>query len=133
MSYINESLSKDEKIEQLFDHHWSAKIPIFLWAILGLPFLIGPFIAIWHWLNLKNTEYGVTNKRAIHKKGIISRNSDEMKLTSIETVEIKQGIWGRIFGAGDVVITGRGISDVIFKGIDNPMEVKRTIESVEPV
>jgi hypothetical protein len=53
-----------------------------------------------------------------------------MKLASIETVEINQGIWGRIFGFGTVKVTGRGISDLMFKNIDDPMSVKRQIESV---
>jgi len=66
----------------------------------------------------------------ILKRGIISRKSEEMKLTSIETVEIDQGVFGRIFGFGTVKITGRGISDIAFKGIDDPMSVKRQIESV---
>lgn len=66
----------------------------------------------------------------IYKKGIISRTTDEMKLSSIETVEIHQGIIGRIFGFGTVQVTGRGVSDVKFKRIDDPMNVKRAIESV---
>jgi uncharacterized membrane protein YdbT with pleckstrin-like domain len=64
------------------------------------------------------------------KKGIISRKIEEMKLTSIESVEINQGIFGRIFVLGTVKITGRGISDVVLKGIDDPMSVKRKIESI---
>jgi uncharacterized membrane protein YdbT with pleckstrin-like domain len=75
-------------------------------------------------------EQGVTNKRVILKRGIISRKTEEVKLTSIETVEINQGIFGRIFGFGTVKVTGRGISDLIFKGIDNPMSVKREIENI---
>lgn len=53
-----------------------------------------------------------------------------MKLRSIETIEINQGIIGRIFGFGAIKVTGRGISDFMFKGIDDPMSVKRQIESV---
>jgi hypothetical protein len=36
-----------------------------------------------------------------------------------------------MFGFGSVKVTGRGISDVLFKNIDDPMDVKRKIESVE--
>jgi uncharacterized membrane protein YdbT with pleckstrin-like domain len=72
----------------------------------------------------------VTNKRVILKTGIISRKTEEMKLTSIETVELDQGLWGRIFGFGTLKVTGRGISDLVFKGIDDPMAVKRQIESI---
>jgi uncharacterized membrane protein YdbT with pleckstrin-like domain len=81
-------------------------------------------------LKLKFTEQGVTNKRVILKRGIISRKTEEMKLTSIETVEIDQGVWGRLFGFGTVKVTGRGISDVVYQGVDDPMAVKRQIESV---
>jgi hypothetical protein len=53
-----------------------------------------------------------------------------MKVASIETVEINQGVWGRIFGFGTIKVTGRGVSDVIFKSLDDPMAAKRQIESV---
>jgi uncharacterized membrane protein YdbT with pleckstrin-like domain len=66
----------------------------------------------------------------ILKKGIVSRKTEEMKLKSIETVEIDQGIFGRIFGFGTVKVTGRGTSDFLFKGVDDPISVKQQIESV---
>lgn len=36
-----------------------------------------------------------------------------------------------MFGFGTVRVTGRGISDLIFQNIDDPMDVKKKIESVE--
>ena len=102
------------------------------WIILAIPTLgITLILAIWEWLKLRSIEQGVTNKRVILKKGIISRNTSEMKISSIETVEIIQGVIGRMFGFGTVKVTGRGISDLLFKNIDDPMDVKRKIESVE--
>ena len=53
-----------------------------------------------------------------------------MKLGSIETVRIDQGVWGRILGFGDIRVTGKGISDVVFRRMHDPMEVKRRIEGV---
>ena len=131
MSYIEQSLSTGERVEGLFKLHWFAWVPMVVWIILGLvTFGLTWFIAIYEFLRLRFLEQGVTNKRVILKRGIISRKTEEMKLTSIETVEIDQGIFGRIFGFGTVKITGRGISDFMFKGIDDPMSVKRQIESV---
>jgi uncharacterized membrane protein YdbT with pleckstrin-like domain len=102
-----------------------------MWIILGpITFGITWLLALYEFLKLKFLEQGVTNKRVILKKGIIGRKTEEMKLTSIETVEINQGVLGRIFGFGTVRITGRGISDFIFKGIDDPLAVKRQIESI---
>lgn len=131
MSYIEDSLSSGEVIHKVFQLHWFAKVPMYCWLVLGLvTFGLTWLIALYEYFRLRSIEQGVTNKRVILKKGIISRHTEEMKLSSIETVEIEQGIWGRMFGYGTVKLTGRGISDVKFRNIDNPMRVKRDIESV---
>ena len=126
MTYIEESLSAGEKVEGLFRLHWFAWVPVALWALL----VITLPVALYVYLQLRFTEQGVTNKRVILKRGVIGRKTEEMKIASIETVEIDQGVIGRIFGYGSVRITGRGISDVVFRGVDDPMSVKRQIESV---
>ncbi len=126
MAYIDESLSAGEEISALFKLHWITRIPMVLWLLLLITF---PF-AIYEYLRLRHTEQGVTNKRVVFKTGIISRKSEEMKLGSIETVEIDQGIFGRILGYGNVKVTGRGTSDVLFRNVADPMAVKRAIESV---
>jgi uncharacterized membrane protein YdbT with pleckstrin-like domain len=131
VGYIQESLSNGEEVKELFELHWFSKIPMIIWIILAIPTLgVTLLLALWEWLKLRNIEQGVTNKRVILKKGIISRKSEEMKISSIETVEIIQGVIGRIFGFGTVKVTGRGISDLVFKNINDPMDVKRKIESV---
>lgn len=132
MGYIQESLSKGEEVQALFRLHWIAKLPMILWIILAIPtFGLTLLLALWEWLKLRSIEQGVTNKRVILKTGIISRKSEEMKVSSIETVEIIQGVMGRMLGFGAIKVTGRGISDVVFKRIGDPMGVKRKIESVE--
>jgi uncharacterized membrane protein YdbT with pleckstrin-like domain len=131
VGYIQESLSNGEEVKELFELHWFSKIPMIIWIILAIPTLgVTLLLALWEWLKLRNIEQGVTNKRVIFKKGIISRKSEEIKISSIETVEIIQGVIGRIFGFGTVKVTGRGISDLVFKNINDPMDVKRKIESV---
>ena len=131
MSYIETSLSEGEKVVKLFRLHWTARLWLALWIVLILPtFGIALVLAIYEWLRLRTLEYGVTNKRVVSKKGIIGRQTEEMKIGSIETVEIDQGVLGRILGYGDVKVTGRGISDVVFRRMDDPMAVKRHIEGV---
>lgn len=131
MGYIQDSLSDGEEVRALFKLHWFARIPMIIWIILAIPTIgITLLLALWEWLRLRNIEQGVTNKRVILKRGIISRKTEEMKITSIETVEIIQGVLGRIFGYGTVKVTGRGLSDLLFRNINDPMDVKRKIESV---
>lgn len=126
MAYIEDSLSEGEKIVRVFKQHWVTRIWLVIWILL----IVTLPLAVYEWLRLRTMEHGVTNKRVIFKQGIISRQTEEMKLGSIETVEIDQGVWGRLLGFGDVKVTGRGISDVVFRRIDDPMEVKRQIEGV---
>jgi uncharacterized membrane protein YdbT with pleckstrin-like domain len=131
MGYIQDSLSDGEEVRALFKLHWFAKSWMILCIILAIPTIgITLILALWEWLKLRNIELGVTNKRVIRKQGIISRKTEEMKVSSIETVEIIQGVMGRIFGYGEIKVTGRGTSDVLFKKINDPMDVKRKIESV---
>ncbi len=131
MAYIEESLSTGEEIAALFRLHWVTRIPMVLWLLLAIPtFGITLLLAIYEHLRLRHTEQGVTNKRVILKTGIISRKSEEMKLGSIETVEIDQGILGRILGYGNIKVSGRGISDVVLRSVTDPMAVKRAIESI---
>ena len=132
MGYIQDSLSDGEQVKELFRLHWFAKVPMIVWIVLAIPTLgLTLLLAIWEWLKLRSIEQGVTNKRVIFKTGIISRKSEEMKISSIETVEIVQSVMGRVFGFGTVVVTGRGISNLVFKSVNDPMDVKRKIESVE--
>ncbi len=133
MSYIEQSLSEGEQVAHIFRLHWFSWFPVWMLYLLSVPtFGILLPVAIYKHLDLRTREYGVTNKRAIFKCGIISRKTQEMKLSSIETVEIEQGVIDRLFGLGTVRITGRGISDLTLSGIDNPLDVKRKIESVKP-
>ena len=130
MAYINESLSSGEEISSLFAQHWIVSIPMVLWLLLSPFFGLTLPLAIYEYLRVRFTELGLTNKRVICKTGIISRQSEEMKLTSIETVEIDQGVFGRILGYGNIHVSGRGISDVVLRSVKDPMAVKRAIESI---
>ena len=148
MGYIKSSLSQGEEIKHIFKLHWSAKLHLYFLFYGGLIFLsislfykiepitlISAFVflipSFMVWIELKGIEHGVTNKRVILKKGIISRKSEEMNINSIETVEITQTVLGRILGYGTLKITGRGVSDLVFKKIDAPLEVEKKIEGIE--
>ena len=82
MGYIQDSLSDGEEVRALFKLHWVAKIWLIIWIVLAIPtFGITLLLALWEWLKLRNIEQGVTNKRVILKRGIISRKTEEMKIS----------------------------------------------------
>jgi uncharacterized membrane protein YdbT with pleckstrin-like domain len=128
MSYLEESLAPGETIVARFELHWTAKGRLILGIIL-IPLVIGIFITIYEWLRLRAIELGVTTHRVVRKTGIISRETDEIRLSAIETVDLSQSMWGRLLGFGDVRVTGRGESSMLLNRVADPVGVKRAIES----
>ena len=65
----------------------------------------------------------------ILKRGVISRRTLEMNLTRIESIDVRQGIFGRLFNFGDVNIRGTGSGMEPIRGIDSPIEFRRRVLS----
>lgn len=128
MSYLDESLAPGETVVARFDLHWTAKG----WLILGIvliPLVIGIFITLYEWLRLRGIEQAVTSQRVVRKTGIIGRQTEEIRLSAVETVDLHQSAWGRILDYGNVDVTGRGESDLTFVRVADPVAVKRAIET----
>ena len=146
MSYITKNLTANETIQTTFNFHWIAKFNAWLIMFIGVMFLLislaadsngmlytgGAFVAFGAYmlLALYKTEQAVTSKRVVLKTGIIGRNTEEMRIEKIETVELKQGIIARMMGYGNVQITGTGNSRVLFRTVKNPAAVKVAIEEI---
>ncbi|MBN8736704.1 MAG: PH domain-containing protein [Xanthomonadales bacterium] len=146
MSYLQQSLAPGETIVATFRLHWSMWVRFWVVIALGLvavaallvaqvawaalaAAIIAILIAGYQWLWLSAIEQGVTNRRVVRKIGIVSRSTTELRLASIETVDLRQTFWGRVFGYGNVEITGRGETAMLLDRIARPIEVKREIES----
>jgi len=128
MSYLDESLAPGETIVARFHLHWTAKGRLILALVLCLVVIGIPF-AIYEWLRLRAIELGVTTHRVVRKTGIIGRQSEEVRLSAIETVDLMQSTWGRLLGFGTVRVTGRGESSMVLERVADPVGVKRAIET----
>ena len=79
------------------------------------------------WFVRTTTEIVVTDKRIIHKVGWIARQTKEMNMTKVETVEVEQGFVGRILGFGTVLIIGIGASWEPLVYVASPLELRNAI------
>ena len=130
MGYLEESLAPGEAVVAHFDLHWTAKWRLIVFLLLAIPtFGIALLAAIYEWIRLRSIEQGVTNRRVVRKTGIMSRETTELRLASIETIDLRQSAWGRLMGYGDVVLTGRGETAMVFQRLAEPLHAKRAIES----
>jgi len=118
--YINNNLVKDEQVEFETTYHWI--IFCNLRAILTL--FIAPII------DKYTDEFAITNKRVIIKTGLISRRTFEMNLSKIESVNVDQGILGRILGYGTIRIVGTGGTKEIFPNILRPLAFRKKFQEL---
>lgn len=119
-SYVDNNLIRDEHVVYETKYHW--KIFFTLKALLTL--FIYPILARW------SDEFVVTNKRVIVKTGIFSRYTLEMNLNKIESVNVDQSIFGRMFGYGTITIIGTGGTKESFTDIGRPTEFRKHFQEV---
>jgi uncharacterized membrane protein YdbT with pleckstrin-like domain len=129
MRYIDKSLAPGEEI--VVRGQWPAFYWIGAWLaliVLGV-ILVGVFIFIGAVIKMTTTDFAVTSRRVILKRGWLNLRTQEVSTSSIETVEVAQTFWGRIFGFGSVRVTGTGDSHIVFPPMKNPIAFRRAIES----
>ena len=93
-------------------------------------FLYSIFLGIQALIIMRTTELAITNRRVIAKTGFIRRHSLEILLPKIESVDVRQGILGRMLNFGTVTVTGTGGTREGFKAIAEPIVVRKKINQI---
>lgn len=119
-NYVNKHLISNEKVAFEARLHWV--IFFTLRSIFTLT------IAAWleRWLS----EFVITNRRIIIKTGFIARNTFEMNLSKIESVNVDQSVMGRILNYGSVTIIGSGGTKETFHNISHPLEFRKAFQEL---
>jgi membrane protein YdbS with pleckstrin-like domain len=144
MGNIDKHLLEGERIEYRTALHWctlaapgilsTIMFPLALFEIHRAAYsVIVSFMVVLIWFLVRlwvrhTSEFAVTNMRVIIHVGIISLESFDIFLNRISGVEVAQGPFGRIFGAGSLQLVGVGGSTEYFRNIADPWELRREIE-----
>ena len=151
MPYYTKVLQPDETVHVVGRLHWS----IYLRSLVVLAFaaalltyadrlpnpdwqhyarmtaggigLLGLLALLAAWIRRRSTEIVVTDRRVIYKRGLLSRHTVEMNVSKIETVDVEQGLWGRIWGYGTLMIHGTGSGFEPLTGIGSPLRIRNAI------
>jgi hypothetical protein len=89
--------------------------------------LVAVVLIIQQWLEWWVTEIAITNRRIIYKKGLIRRQTNEMNMDKVESVQIDQSILGRMLDYGDVKLLGTGEGFETLRTIASPIELRNSV------
>ncbi|HSU07546.1 MAG TPA: PH domain-containing protein [Acetobacteraceae bacterium] len=152
MAYYTKVLQPDETVKEIGRMHWSIYWPSVFFALIAIAiFVVGEVVAVEEpqrtyclyaaaaigaiavlvflaeWLRRRSTEIVVTDRRVIYKRGLLSRYTVEMNVARIETVDVQQGIGGRIFNYGTLLIRGTGAGIEPLRGVGGPIRLRNAI------
>ncbi|MBL0162529.1 MAG: PH domain-containing protein [Xanthomonadales bacterium] len=102
-----------------------------LWHLIGLGIILLPVFGlglvflIIAYVRYQSTELAVTTKRVIVKHGLIRRQTVEINLAKVESIQVDQGILGRMLNFGTLIVAGTGTSHAPLAGIADPMAFRK--------
>jgi uncharacterized membrane protein YdbT with pleckstrin-like domain len=147
MSYVDGHLLPGETVAFKTRTHWKIYVgpalfsllivvPLFIWALTAenkaialLPLVLIPIAFAPAYFRRRSSEFAVTSKRVIAKVGVFQTRSVELLLGKVEGIAVNQGVWGKLFGYGEVVITGSGGTKEEFAGIQAPLDFRQAVQA----
>jgi uncharacterized membrane protein YdbT with pleckstrin-like domain len=149
--FIDEILQPGERVLYSTNAHWMFFLPAIAAWIVAIVFLVlsrmvtadalvlicltlaaiaGLAALYWTvtaWFHRWTTETDVTNMRVVHKTGFITRQTFEMSLDKVESVDVDQSILGRVLNYGNVIVRGVGEHEQRIKTIASPLAFRNAI------
>ena len=150
MSYIDNHLLPGEVVSYRTRLHWKVFVIPFLISILMValaiwalsakknvlaiaPFVVTAIILFVPWIQRRSSEFAVTNKRVIIKLGFMTTRSMELLLSKIEGITVSQSLAGRMFGFGEIIVTGSGGTQEPFDDIQSPLDFRQAVQAATTI
>lgn len=92
--------------------------------MLGLCF-VGALLLIVVYINYKSVELAITTKRIIVKFGFIRRDTTEINLSKVESVQVGQSLLGRLLNFGTISVSAGDESMASVPHIHAPLEFRK--------
>ena len=149
MGYVQKVLQPNETIVYQTALSWAMYIPGLLVLVLAIiVFVVAGTVfnaALWAnvigaavlavalyllgaaWFQRWTTEIAITDRRVILKRGFIRRDTIEMSVEKVESVDVNQSLLGRLLDYGDIVVRGTGAGLAPLRKIDAPLAFRSHI------
>tara|TARA_Y100000991_G_C21810756_1_gene279587 strand:- start:185 stop:610 length:426 start_codon:yes stop_codon:yes gene_type:complete len=131
LGYVQDTIGNNEKIIYTVKFHWLYTLIAFLNLLFLGVFIIGIINFFKMMINKWTTERVLTDLRYIQKTGWIKRDTEEIRISKIEEVDLKQSILGRILGYGSINISGTGSGKITLELIDDPLIFQKNLNNLK--
>ena len=149
--YIDDILQPGEKVLYSTNAHWIFFLPAIIgWIAVGVLLVLSSMVpagppaliclslaaisavaalykTVTAWFHRWTTETDVTNFRVVHKTGFVKRQTFEMSVDKVESVDVDQSILGRILNYGNVTVLGVGEGGKTLDMIASPLSFRNAI------
>lgn len=92
--------------------------------------LVGLIWVAMTWVNYHYSSVTIQPGQLIIRTGILVRNTTDVALAKIESIDIRQSLIGSILGYGLLVIIGTGGTRYMINFLSNPLTCRRYIEQL---
>ena len=148
MGYVESILQPDEQVLSVGKMHWVVYLPGIVTIAIGLALLfvgadtvaaiplrfigaglifLGMVSLFRAWVEQVTTEIAVTTRRVIQQQGLIRRQTGEMNMDKVESVQVEQTILGRLLDYGSISVRGTGSGIEGLHHIAGPLAVRSAI------
>jgi uncharacterized membrane protein YdbT with pleckstrin-like domain len=101
---------------------------LLFWLTIGVGLVVLVWWPVRDTVRFLTSHFVVTSDRVIHREGWIAKRSMEIPLEAINDVRFQQGVFERMIGAGDILISSASTQGTeVFEDIRNPEDVQKTI------
>jgi uncharacterized membrane protein YdbT with pleckstrin-like domain len=126
-SYVDANLLKGEVVHYRARCSVWSLVPLIVLGLLTIMFVFGVIFWIQAALLYFSTEMAVTNRRVVAKSGFIRRSTIELNLQRVESIQVSQGLLGRLFDFGTIVVSGAGNPQAPVRGISSPLAFRSAV------
>ena len=139
--YVDSNLNPGESVVYRASLHWIIYLFPIVLLLFGLTLAVtgvrtgmlilplGAIAALGAWMRQVNSEFAVTTQRVVIKTGWLARRTIELNLSRVESVQVDQGIIGRLLNYGAITVVGTGGTREPFPMIDSPLEFRRAVQA----
>lgn len=82
------------------------------------------------WVNYHFSSLTIKKRQVILCTGMLVRQTVDIPIAKIETIDIRQSLFGSLFHYGSLVITGTGGTRHMINFLDKPLTCRRYIEQL---